>query len=55
MYMRVDNGDGISLGISTCYGPGKRNRPCGRRLYKFASIQFGFLLWAILNASGLES
>ena len=44
MYVGVDNGDGISLGISTCDGCGKRNRPCGSRLYEFASIHFGFLL-----------
>src|ERR1700730_2454548 len=42
MYVRVDNGDGISLGIGTCYGGGDRNRPCGSRLYEFASIHFGF-------------
>src|SRR2546425_18831 len=51
MYVRVDNGDGISLGIGTCYGGGDRNRPCGSRLYEFASIHFGFLL----SASGFES
>src|ERR1700674_5968013 len=55
MYVRVDNGDGISLGLGTCYGGGDRNRPCGSRLYEFASIHFGFLLCAILSASGLES
>jgi hypothetical protein len=54
MYVRVDNGDGISLGIGTCYGGGDRNRPCGSRLYEFASIHFGFLLCAILSASGVE-
>ena len=54
MYVRVDNGDGISLGIGTCYGGGDRNRPCGSRLYEFASIHFGFLLCAILSASGLN-
>src|SRR5258706_254909 len=55
MYVRVDNGDGIFLGIGTCYGGGDRNRPSGSCLYEFASIHFGFLLCAILNASGLES
>src|SRR6266571_5018500 len=54
MYVRVDNGDGISL-IGTCYGGGDRNRPCGSRLYEFASIHFGLLRCAILSASGLES
>jgi hypothetical protein len=55
MNVRVDNGDGISLGIGACYAGGDRNRPCGSRLYEFASIHFGFLLCAILSASGLES
>src|ERR1035437_3306555 len=55
MYVRVDNGDGIALGIGTCCGGGNRDRPCGSRLYEFASIHFGFLLRAILSVSGLES
>jgi hypothetical protein len=53
MYVRVDDRDGIFLGIDTCYGGG--NRPYGSRLYEFASIHFGFLLCNMLSASGRES
>jgi hypothetical protein len=55
MYVRVDDGDGISLGIGTCYSAGNRSRPCSSFLYEFASIHFGFLLCAILSAAGFES
>src|ERR1051325_4492407 len=44
MYVRVDNGNRISLGTGTHYISGDHSRPRASHLYESSSIHFGFLL-----------